>query len=204
MPSQVVATYGGTMAEALLQLPVIPLRDDDGAPQSLWVTVGLLALDGIALQLKLKRSTKVRSVGRVAAGVLGESALKRIACCRQPSAREWTGLGLHTMLQAVRSQCGRRAARAAERLGWVQPTTALLILDQRDLHQVYLQMRLMCVKAELWQVQYAMSAPVVLVRPYLITTLVVAVVLAVLTLRLHKPHEAQWAAVRSTARGTLW
>jgi hypothetical protein len=58
---QVVATYDSTMAEALLQLPVIQLRDDKDAPQTLWVTVGLLALDGIALQLKLKRSTKVRA-----------------------------------------------------------------------------------------------------------------------------------------------
>lgn len=55
----------GCVAEALLQLPEVPLRsspaaDHGGPPVGLWLTVGLLAADGFALQLRLKKADKVR------------------------------------------------------------------------------------------------------------------------------------------------
>ncbi len=43
--------WGERVAEALIQLPELPLRDSaEGAPV-LWVTVGLLAVDGVVLQV---------------------------------------------------------------------------------------------------------------------------------------------------------
>lgn len=61
--SQVAVHFMGSVAEALLQLPEVPLRGSVGgdvdAPAALWLTVGLLAADGFALQLKLRKSDKV-------------------------------------------------------------------------------------------------------------------------------------------------
>eukprot|EP00775_Hariotina_reticulata_P002322 gene2322-2630_t len=59
----------GSVAEALLQLPEVPLRgsvgEDADAPAALWLTVGLLAADGFALQLKLRKSDKPTDRDRV-------------------------------------------------------------------------------------------------------------------------------------------
>lgn len=57
--AQVVVRHHGRSSEALLQLPVIPVRSCDEGPAALWLTVGLLAADGFALQLKLKKAEKV-------------------------------------------------------------------------------------------------------------------------------------------------
>lgn len=59
--------FMGSVAEALLQLPEVPLGRADaaaaaGVPAGLWLTVGLLAADGFALQLRLRKADKVRSV----------------------------------------------------------------------------------------------------------------------------------------------
>lgn len=64
--SQVAVHFMGSVAEALLQLPEVPLRsaaaaDTAAAPAGLWLTAGLLAADGFALQLRLKKTDKVRS-----------------------------------------------------------------------------------------------------------------------------------------------
>uniref|UniRef100_A0A7R9Z7P6 Uncharacterized protein n=1 Tax=Chlamydomonas euryale TaxID=1486919 RepID=A0A7R9Z7P6_9CHLO len=61
-----VASAGGPgaaphrrLAEALLKLPDAPLRDATmELPPVVWLTVGLLATDGVVLQLKLKRTDK--------------------------------------------------------------------------------------------------------------------------------------------------
>lgn len=77
---QLAVHYMGAIAEALLQLPEVPLRSaaaaaasDAGpgssssnssapaAPAALWLTVGLLAADGFALQLRLRLADKVRA-----------------------------------------------------------------------------------------------------------------------------------------------
>lgn len=58
MRAQVVVRHAGRSTEALLQLPAIPVRSSEG-PAGLWLTVGLLAADGIALQLKLKKAEQV-------------------------------------------------------------------------------------------------------------------------------------------------
>lgn len=55
----------GSVAEALLQLPEVPFSRADaaeaaGVPAGLWLTVGLLAADGFALQLRLRKADKVR------------------------------------------------------------------------------------------------------------------------------------------------
>lgn len=52
--------FKGHTAEALLTLPEVPVRSAGEEPAALWVTLGLLATDGVALQLKLKRAEKVR------------------------------------------------------------------------------------------------------------------------------------------------
>lgn len=62
---QIAVHFMGSVAEALLQLPEVPLRsaaaaDNAAAPAGLWLTAGLLAADGFALQLRLKKSDKVR------------------------------------------------------------------------------------------------------------------------------------------------
>ncbi|KAG2431018.1 hypothetical protein HYH02_013547 [Chlamydomonas schloesseri] len=58
--------WGELAAEALLALPELPTRDSgEGAPV-LWVTVGLLAVDGLALQVKLKKAAKPKERDRVA------------------------------------------------------------------------------------------------------------------------------------------
>lgn len=55
------------MADALLQLPDAPIKDLVGElPAVVWVTVGLLAVDGAALQLKLKRTDKPTQRDRMA------------------------------------------------------------------------------------------------------------------------------------------
>ncbi|KXZ43602.1 hypothetical protein GPECTOR_85g332 [Gonium pectorale] len=61
-----VVRWGSLVAEALLQLPELPTRDSaEGAPV-LWVTVGLLAVDGLVLQVKLKKAPKPKERDRVA------------------------------------------------------------------------------------------------------------------------------------------
>jgi hypothetical protein len=53
-----VATHKGSTAEALLELPTPQTKAKDELqliPAGLWVTVGLLAQDKLALQLRLKR-----------------------------------------------------------------------------------------------------------------------------------------------------
>lgn len=54
------------ISQALLQLPDVPLKDQASElPSVVWVTVGLLAVDGIALQVKLKRDDKPKQRDRV-------------------------------------------------------------------------------------------------------------------------------------------
>lgn len=61
-----VVRWGERVAEALIQLPELPLRDSaEGAPV-LWVTVGLLAVDGVVLQVKLKKAPKPKERDRIA------------------------------------------------------------------------------------------------------------------------------------------
>ncbi|GBF95610.1 hypothetical protein Rsub_08592 [Raphidocelis subcapitata] len=55
---KIVVRFQGRRAEALLQLPSIAVRSQSDAPEALWLTVGLLATDGLALQLRLKRAAK--------------------------------------------------------------------------------------------------------------------------------------------------
>ena len=84
---QIVVRCQGRKAEALLQLPSIALRSlDDDTPAGLWLTVGLLATDGLALQLRLKRAAKVRwlLVGIPNAGLFLRrlsDALSTKGCC---------------------------------------------------------------------------------------------------------------------------
>lgn len=59
---QVVVRYMGHKAQAQLQLPTVAVRSQDETPAGLWLTVGLLAIDGLALQLRLKRAAKVSIV----------------------------------------------------------------------------------------------------------------------------------------------
>lgn len=49
--------HGKYSAEALLQLPVIELQTSEG-PSLLWLSAGLLAVNGFVLQLKLKKAVK--------------------------------------------------------------------------------------------------------------------------------------------------
>jgi len=58
--TQIVVRCQGLKAEAQLQLPSVVVRSHDDTPAGLWLTVGLLATDGLALQLQLKRAAKVR------------------------------------------------------------------------------------------------------------------------------------------------
>ncbi|GAX77785.1 hypothetical protein CEUSTIGMA_g5228.t1 [Chlamydomonas eustigma] len=54
------------IAEALLQLPEASLREEvSELPPIVWLTVGLLASDGIALQLKLRRADKAQQRDRI-------------------------------------------------------------------------------------------------------------------------------------------
>ena len=64
-PLQIVVQYQGHRAEAQLQLPSVAVRSHDDTPPGLWLTVGLLATDGLALQLRLKRADKVRAPHRL-------------------------------------------------------------------------------------------------------------------------------------------
>eukprot|EP00877_Chromochloris_zofingiensis_P004789 jgi/Chrzof1/14310/Cz08g32160.t1 len=62
---KVVVRHHGRSSEALLQLPVIPVRSCDEGPAALWLTVGLLAADGFALQLKLKKAEKPKERDKI-------------------------------------------------------------------------------------------------------------------------------------------
>lgn len=54
---KLVVRHGGRTAEALLSLPAASSKAEAAAaPSGLWLTAGLLAQDGFALQLKLKRT----------------------------------------------------------------------------------------------------------------------------------------------------
>jgi len=69
---QVTVHFMGCVAEALLQLPEVPFSRADaaaaaGVPAGLWLTVGLLAADGFALQLRLRKADKVSSAPQAAA-----------------------------------------------------------------------------------------------------------------------------------------
>jgi hypothetical protein len=58
---RVTARHGDSSAEALLELPAAETKSKDGLdaiPASLWVTIGLLAQDGFALQVRLRRTAK--------------------------------------------------------------------------------------------------------------------------------------------------
>jgi len=55
---RIAACHGERSAEALLELPAPALKSAEAVaavPAGLWLTVGLLAKDGFALQLRLKR-----------------------------------------------------------------------------------------------------------------------------------------------------
>lgn len=75
----------GSAAEALLQLPEVPFSRADaaeaaGVPAGLWLTVGLLAADGFALQLRLRKADKVR-VNNWAQGLVSlAGVLRQLAC----------------------------------------------------------------------------------------------------------------------------
>jgi hypothetical protein len=58
---RVVARHKVSLAEALLELPaaVTKAKDDLARiPTGMWVTIGLLAQDGLALQIRLKRAVE--------------------------------------------------------------------------------------------------------------------------------------------------
>ncbi len=58
---KVVVRHAGAAAEALLSLPAPAVRSGaQEGPSGLWLTVGLLAADGLALQLRLTRADVVR------------------------------------------------------------------------------------------------------------------------------------------------
>ena len=60
---RIAVCHGDKSAEALLELPSPSTKSDEslaGIPAGVWLTVGLLAQDGFALQLKLKRTTAPR------------------------------------------------------------------------------------------------------------------------------------------------
>ncbi|GIL46757.1 hypothetical protein Vafri_3666 [Volvox africanus] len=61
-----VVRWGNLTAEALLQLPELPTRSSEEGAAALWVTVGLLAVDGLVLQVKLKKAPKPKERDRVA------------------------------------------------------------------------------------------------------------------------------------------
>ncbi|GLI58538.1 hypothetical protein VaNZ11_000280 [Volvox africanus] len=61
-----VVRWGDLTAEALLQLPELPTRSSEEGAAALWVTVGLLAVDGLVLQVKLKKAPKPKERDRVA------------------------------------------------------------------------------------------------------------------------------------------
>lgn len=59
--AQASVLFGSLSAEALVRLPELPTRDSEEGAAALWVTVGLLAKDGLVLQVKLKKAAKVRA-----------------------------------------------------------------------------------------------------------------------------------------------
>jgi hypothetical protein len=76
---QIVVRYGVRKAEAQLQLPSVAVRTHNDTPPGLWLTVGLLATDGLALQLRLKRADKVGRPG-AARSLARASAASGAAC----------------------------------------------------------------------------------------------------------------------------
>ena len=58
---RIVAHHHESTAEAILELPAAETKakeDVDRVPVGLWVTIGLLAKDGFALQLRMKRTSQ--------------------------------------------------------------------------------------------------------------------------------------------------
>lgn len=58
---RVVAHHHESTAEAILELPAAETKakeDVQAVPAGLWVTIGLLAKDGFALQLRMKRAAQ--------------------------------------------------------------------------------------------------------------------------------------------------
>ena len=58
---RVVARHKDSTAEALLELPAAETKSQDdlhAVPAGIWVTIGLLAQDGFALQVRLKRTPR--------------------------------------------------------------------------------------------------------------------------------------------------
>jgi hypothetical protein len=58
---RIAVCHGSSSAEAILELPFASTKSTDEvgkAPAAIWVTVGLLAQDKFALQLKLKRTSR--------------------------------------------------------------------------------------------------------------------------------------------------
>jgi hypothetical protein len=78
---QIVACHGQHRVEALLQLPVASVASKTSdCPEGLWLTVGILATDGMTLQLKLTRNDQV---GENACPLLeGHSSTDNL--CRHP------------------------------------------------------------------------------------------------------------------------
>ena len=50
-----VVSHGGKSAEAVLKLPTSATKDTSALAPVIWLTIGLFATDGFALQLKLKK-----------------------------------------------------------------------------------------------------------------------------------------------------
>ena len=55
---QVIVSHGVKSAEAILTLPVSPTKDTSALAPVIWLTIGLFATDGFALQLKLKKAER--------------------------------------------------------------------------------------------------------------------------------------------------
>lgn len=53
---KILVKHQGKSVEALLDLPAPITKDDKEHPAVLWVTVGILAADGLAVQIKLKKA----------------------------------------------------------------------------------------------------------------------------------------------------
>lgn len=115
VPSQIVVRCCGRKAEALLQLPTIAVRSlDSEAPEGLWLTVGLLATDGLALQLRLRRAAKVSGCsGRPCEG---GCVARRPRCWRAVLRGVARGLGTAGLPQL--------AAGGATVLRWASPLPA--------------------------------------------------------------------------------
>lgn len=65
---RIAARHGDAAAEALLELPAAETKsrsDLEAIPAAIWVTIGLIAQDGFALQVKLKRAARPSERDRV-------------------------------------------------------------------------------------------------------------------------------------------